>query len=61
MARPRMRWEDEVKLEMASGGEEWMTIQNAKIWKTDQDGRPTTVERPKGSGKEKRLYTINTI
>jgi hypothetical protein len=32
MARPQMRWEDQVKLVLGSGGEEWMNIRNEKIW-----------------------------
>jgi hypothetical protein len=27
-----MRWEDQVKLDLGSRGEEWMNIQNEKIW-----------------------------
>jgi hypothetical protein len=33
MGRPRTRQEDQVKLDLGSRSEEWMNIQNRKIWK----------------------------
>jgi hypothetical protein len=32
LGRPRIRWEDEVELDLGSRSEEWMKIQNEKIW-----------------------------